>query len=388
MNRRVLVVSSTFPQYEQDPRGRFLCRHWEREQQASGAHVRVLAPRTRWVDGTLRSPLDIVRFDYAPRAWASLTGRFGMLENLRERPLRAGLVPLYWRAQARAIERQLNSFAPDLVAAHMLLPCGWAVARACRRAGVPYELYGHGSDVDLLLTLARARRRAVLDMLMAAQRVMLPSHEKLARVQAVFGDEARQCRLGVETMAHVVDVAPVGDRSAVRCDTIDSASYPPRLLFMGRLIRQKGVDTLLRAVAELGPTVVIDIAGDGPQRRALERLARRLGVDARFLGYVQGSDHVEAYRRAAVLCVPSRELGSFSEGAPLVVLEARSHGVPVVATRVGGIPELCADDPNATLVPPDDVLALARALASVLARRGNAVVPRARADDVSPGYAA
>ncbi|TPV93811.1 MAG: glycosyltransferase family 4 protein [Myxococcales bacterium FL481] len=381
---RWLVVSSTFPQYAGDPRGRFVCRHWEQAAERHGVDVRVLAPQTRWVEGGLDTSLDVVRFRYAPRVWASLTGRFGMVANLREMPLRAALVPMYWQAQQMALRRQLELYRPDHVVAHMLLPCGWPVAVACSKRRVSYDLYGHGSDVDVLLSIGRWRRGTVLRLLAGAKQVYLPSQEKLHRVRAWLGADAASVHLAVETMAHVVATG--------RDPTVTGSGVvgPPRILFMGRLVRQKGVDVLLRAVGLLGGEVAIDIAGDGPERRPLERLAARLGVDARFLGYVEGVEHARAYARASVVCVPSREVGAFSEGAPLVVLEARRYGLPVVGTRVGGIPELCADDPQAELVTPNDPGGLAVALASVLRQRlGDDREDRARSSrGPSDGWAA
>ena len=78
--RRTLVVTSTFPQYEDDDRGAFLRRHWEREV-ARGHDVSVLVPKTAWNDDDYRPGVRVRRFSYAPRRVSSLTGHFGILEN-------------------------------------------------------------------------------------------------------------------------------------------------------------------------------------------------------------------------------------------------------------------------------------------------------------------
>src|SRR5690606_25771560 len=141
---------------------------------------------------------------------------------------------------------------------------------------------------------------------------------------------------------------------------------PPRgrdILYLGRLIEQKGVDDLLVAMSMLQPQRVLHVAGDGPHRRRLERLARRLGVQARFHGFVSGMAKERVLERAGVLCVPSRDArGGLSEGSPLVVREALARGVPVVATMVGGIPELCQGDGRVRLVAARDPRALSEAL--------------------------
>ena len=107
----------------------------------------------------------------------------------------------------------------------------------------------------------------------------------------------------------------------------------------------------------------VDIAGDGPERRRLQGMAADLALDARFHGFVEEAARDALYRRSALLCVPSREISGLSEGAPLVIAEARQYGLPVVATAVGGIPELMAQaQPGSALVRPGAPALLAEAL--------------------------
>jgi len=350
---RILVVTTTFPQWEGDPRGAFLLRHWERPALA-GAEVVVLAPRTAGSHGEVSPALTVERVAYAPRSWSTLTGGYGILENVRARPHRAALVPALWAGLSRAVERRLAGASWDRVAGHMLLPAGVCVAAACRRRGVPFELFGHGTDVDLLLRLPGPLLRALTADFGAAAAIHLPSADKRERLRAALPHLAP--RLRVSTMA----------------DTVRPAARPRRpvpgdVLFLGRLIRQKGVDDLIAAMAGLGRGR-LQIAGEGPERARLHRLARRLGVDARFHGFVAGDAKERLLGSASVLCVPSREVAGLSEGAPLVIREAAVRGLPVVATRVGGIPELCAQsEAPVVLVPPGDRGALARALGRQLA---------------------
>jgi glycosyltransferase involved in cell wall biosynthesis len=351
--RRVLVLTTTFPQYEGDPRGEFLLRHWE-ERARAGDEVRILAPRTRWCRGTIASPCDIVRVAYAPRALSSLTGRHGILENIRGRPWQAALVPALWHGLQRAVAREIDQWRPDVVVAHMLLPAGWIVARVAAARSVPFELYGHGTDVDLLLRLPAFLRDRFTTWARHARTIYMPSAEKRERFARRI--EVDGPRLRVETMIHVVrPPSPVRPRAG------------SDVLFMGRLIAQKGVDDLLAATALLEPRPTVHIAGDGPERHRLQRQARSLGFGAHFHGFVGGARKDALFRRASLLCVPSREAGGLSEGAPLVIREAFAYGVPVVATRVGGIPEICQGG-SATLVSPHCPLELGAAIADVLGR--------------------
>lgn len=120
---------------------------------------------------------------------------------------------------------------------------------------------------------------------------------------------------------------------------------------VARLSPEKGVDVLLKAAA-LNPEMTVLIAGDGPEREALHRLAP---PNVRWLGRV--ADTREVYSAVDVVAIPSRQ-----EGQGIVALEAMAAGVPVVASRVGGLAEMQGELPGAILVPPDDPAALAASL--------------------------
>ena len=144
--------------------------------------------------------------------------------------------------------------------------------------------------------------------------------------------------------------------------------YAPRFepgsyaLFAGRLSSEKGLATLLEALAAT-PGLRLVLAGEGPDRAALEARAQELGLGdrARFAGYLQGADYEAAWRDAAFLVLPSQ----CYEVRPMVIHEAYARGKPVVATRIGSIPEIVVEEVTGLLVPPGDASALARALAEI-----------------------
>ena len=125
-----------------------------------------------------------------------------------------------------------------------------------------------------------------------------------------------------------------------------SAGRPPRCVAVGRLVRRKGVDTLLRAWPEVRrgvPDAELVVVGDGPQRSRLTDLARRLGVDA-SVTFTGGLDPVgvrEWLWRSEVFALPMRvRLGGLdAEGLGLAALEAAACGLPVVVGDSGGAPE-------------------------------------------------
>ncbi|HYF47383.1 MAG TPA: glycosyltransferase family 4 protein [Acidimicrobiales bacterium] len=159
----------------------------------------------------------------------------------------------------------------------------------------------------------------------------------------------------------------------------------PVLVGAGRLVGDKGFDLAIRAmpaVRAAHPGAVLRIAGDGPERADLEGLARELGViDAvELLGWVDPERLPAVLAEATVVVVPSR----WEEAFGLVALQAAQVARPVVATRVGGLPEVVDHGTTGTLVPVDDVDALAGALLELLAepdraaRMGGAARARAR----------
>jgi glycogen(starch) synthase len=142
----------------------------------------------------------------------------------------------------------------------------------------------------------------------------------------------------------------------------------PRVVFVGRLAPQKGVRTLVAAARRLKtPGVRIILVGDGPERPALEREVRRLGVSDHvyLLGFAPHDRVPAVLAHADLLVLPSiyEELGT-------VLLEAMWLGLPIVASSTGGIPDLIVDGVNGLLVPPGEPEALARAIDRVLGSPG------------------
>jgi glycosyltransferase involved in cell wall biosynthesis len=141
------------------------------------------------------------------------------------------------------------------------------------------------------------------------------------------------------------------------------AKAEPRLLCIGRLIPIKGHLVLLRAFAQARarvPGVTLDLAGRGPLEPALRSYARELGLDGavRFLGFV--SPVQRAVEEAAIVVVPS-----LGEGFGMVALEAMERARPVIASAVGGLPEIVEDGTTGLVVPPGDAEALTEAIVAL-----------------------
>lgn len=262
----------------------------------------------------------------------------GVVQNLRGRPWLVALLPAFLVSFALAARRAARG--ADVVHAHWLptaLP-----ALATRR---PLVLQLWGTDVEL----ARRARRLARPLVRRARVVVVAS---------TFLETAAR-----ELGARQVRVVPNGVRVP---HAVGPSAEPPHVLFAGRLSEEKGVLELLEATEGL-PRVIV---GDGPLR---ERVPGAVG-------FVPPSGLGAYYERAAVVCVPSRR-----EGFGVVAREALAHGRPVVATRVGGLPDAVHDGVNGLLVEPGDTAALRAALERLLgdaelrARLGTAAREDARA---------
>ena len=138
------------------------------------------------------------------------------------------------------------------------------------------------------------------------------------------------------------------------------------MLFVARMVEKKGTRYLLEAMKGIDARILL--AGDGPERAGLERLAGELGLDAEFLGAKDRNELRVLYASCDVFAAPSVVAADGDkDGLPVVILEAMASGAPVIASDIAGIGEAVKDGENGILVPPKDVDALREALRTVLA---------------------
>lgn len=163
---------------------------------------------------------------------------------------------------------------------------------------------------------------------------------------------------------------------------VTSSSREPRsLLFLGRLDAEKGIYDLLAALSSLRerlPNVRLLCAGDGEFDPVAQRISElRLDGCVEMLGWVEGEEKDRLLERATILVLPS-----YKEGVPMSILEAMAHGLPIVATAVGGIPDIMQTEVDGVLIRPGDVTSLAASIERLLLdeglRAGLALRARAR----------
>lgn len=246
----------------------------------------------------------------------------------------------------------------DVVLATWAYPDGCAAALAARALGKPCVVKVHGSDVNVVL--AKPAPRAIAAGALAHADAVVAVSRPLAEEVVRIGVRRER----VHVVANGVDTATFRPRD--RADARRALGVDPEarvILYVGRLEPRKGTEDLMAAferVRERVPEALLVLVGDGVSAPAARAHALRWGTRGRVLGALPHEDVAEWMAACDVLTLPS-----WAEGTPNVVLEALASGRPVVATSVGGIPDV-VDARAGILVPPRDARALADALVSAL----------------------
>ncbi len=350
---RILCVTSNFPRWPGDSTTPFVL-HLAEDLQARGWQVDVLAPHapssayTETMNG-----VRVERFQYLwPANIQTVCYQGGALINLRKNPLNKLKLPALIAAESVATATRLMRRDYDLLHSHWILPQGFTGMLARRLRQLPHVLTVHGGDVFGLRgpLMAPFKRAALRD----ADAVTVNSSVTEAAVRDT-SDRIRR----IERVPMGVSTRPLDSRQqalAVDLRQRHRTGHGPLLLFVGRLVEEKGVDDLLRATRQLRtrlPGLRSLIVGEGQDRPALEQTAQELGIAdiTTFTGWVNPSD-VPAYLQAADIFVgPSRTAANgWVEAQGLTFLEAMVAQTPVIATRIGGIIDVVRHEQTGLLI--------------------------------------
>ena len=366
---RIVLTTSTYPTHPRDGVPRFI----KDLANALGRHADVTvlapdapgAPRDGCEDG-----IEIRRFSYFwPRNYQRLaiSGNRGMRDNLRASTLAKLQVPLFLLAQAWKLRGELRSNGVHWINAHWLVPQGLVAAFvAGRRKETKIALHVHAGDVYMLEKLMLGRKIA---------------RYVVRRSDCIFADgshvrDALNRLVGWDTKAvlqpmgvHVDQFAPrIEMASETQTQSTARSHDEPFILFVGRLAEKKGTIYLVRALKILREQFVdlsLKIVGSGPEESALRAEVDQLDLrdNVQFLGPKDHPEIVSLLHCCEVAAVPSIiDSRGETEGMPTVVVESLAAGVPVVGSRVNGIPDLLRHNENGWLCKEKDPKDLAAKL--------------------------
>jgi teichuronic acid biosynthesis glycosyltransferase TuaC len=339
----VLVFTSLYPNNVQPNHGIFVQERVARVARLPGISVRVVAP-VPWyppfLPGT-RSRFRRVRPVESSGGIEVLHPRYTMIPKVGM-PLHGPMMFRSLLAPMRALHQKARF---DLIDAHYLYPDGYAAVSLGRALGLPVVVSARGSDVNRFAGFPRIRPMLQSTLAEAAHAIAVS--EALRDRMVELGVPASR----IEVIPNGVDLETYAPRDRAASRARLGLTDRKTLLYVGNLVPGKGMEALVDGFALLrspSGTVVpgdeevrLVIVGAGPLRAALEERAAARGVtDAvRFAGEIPHAALGDWYSAADALCLVSER-----EGWPNVLLEALACGTPIVATRVGGIPEIVASD--------------------------------------------
>jgi len=345
---RALFLAHAYPRYAGDGVGSFVLR-LAVALRGEGVDVHVLAPAAAGLAGDeVMEGVPIRRARYGPRRWESLAYEGTMSaqvgDSLRGKISMVGLLGSTLQSALRLI----NDEGINLVHAHWWFPGGLVGSAVHAVTGLPLITTLHGSDVRL----AEGMR--------GASSLFRFVGRSSARVTTVSSWLARRAQAMAPNVVPLV--APMPVRTELFYSSNDRVTN--RLLFVGKLVDQKGLDHLLRAMRIMKTPATLDVVGAGRvDDRQFVALAESLGLERRVTWHPLLSQEAlaELYRRAVIHVIPARD-----EGLGLTAVESLLSETPVVAFDSGGVSDVVINGETGLLVAPDDEHGLARALDELL----------------------
>lgn len=329
--------------------------------QHRGIEVEVLAPAYRGLASQVLDGVRVHRFRYAPRQLETLTHDQTAPDRVRERPWYLALVPGYVLAGALAASRLARTGRFDVIHAFWPVPHGLMGLVAKRTSGVPLVCTFFGVELTWL--------QSQLPFLGPLLRRIARGSDAVTAISRYTAARLRHAWPNGDVVVIPFGAAATGTPAAV--PPLPSARPAGiHLLFVGRLVRRKGVDVLLQAMALLPDEVSLRVVGDGPCRVDLERSARAMGLGyrVRFDGGIPDDALASRFDECDILVLPAvTDAKGDTEGLGVVLIEALTYGKPVIASDIGGIPDIVRNEETGLLVNPGDADALAAAISRMAA---------------------
>ena len=354
---KVLVIGSVYPRYDKDAEVPWL-RTSIAHLKKAGLDVQVLAPaykglKSHTIDGT-----PVNRFRYAPADWEILTHEEGAPSKMASRPwLQLLAIPYIISGFFKCI-KICRQWKPDIIHAHWPFPHAYIALGAAKLFHIPLVLNFHGAELLLI-----RKKKWVKPLLKFA----------IGQAQSIFANSSFTAGK-IKAIRDVnVEWSPYGTTLDERRETRDEregsglAPHPVngkfKVLFVGRHIERKGIRYLIEAAKYLPQDKFeIRIIGEGDLTGQLKQQAAQY-PHVLFTGKLPAAELAREYREANVFVLPAIvDHKGDTEGLGVVLIEAMESGLPVIASDVGGIPDVVVDNVSGLLVPEKSPVALADAI--------------------------
>lgn len=351
---KILVITSTYPRHETDYAVPWM-REIHRQLKDEGNEITVMAPAYMGLKSHTLDGIEVKRFRYAPASIETLTHEEGATYKVRKAYMQLLAIPYILIGCIFAGWLAFRG-KYDVIHVHWPFPHGLMGQVARFVSGKPLVVMSHGAE----FSLAR-RKKWVIPFL----------RQSLKTADMRIANSSDTASKVIELSGQPCHVLPYGTTVSA-ADVQAEPADKPRVLFTGRLIERKGLEYLLHAVPMIRsrvPNADFIITGDGDQRERLEKLSAELGLNeiVSFKGFVSKEELSQEYAKCNVWVNPGIvDSWGDAEGLGIGSIEAYSYFKPVVASRVGGIPDTIRDGETGYLVPQKDSKALAEAICDLL----------------------
>lgn len=357
--KKLLVLSSTYPRWQNDPEPAFV--HELAKRLTGDFEVHVLCPHApNSMERETMNGVNIHRFRYAPLKLQTLINNGGMLGNIKKRRWKLMLLPLFFAAQIISTIRFIRRNHMDVIHAHWIIPQGLSLYISkffCRLP--PILLTAHGADLFSLQNplFAHLKRKAInnASAITVVSNAMLPPLKQL-----------NQLNKSTKVISMGVDL----DSTFIIDSEIEKKPYS--FLFVGRLVEKKGLKTLLEIwpnIVKKHPSVSLTIIGDGPERKKLETIVTQLKItnSVTFLGAVPHSKLARYYQESEYFAAPFKKTKSGDqEGLGLVLVEALGCGCKVITSDIDACKDVTEHNTNCITYESNNSKSLKSAIETAL----------------------
>lgn len=363
--------SSAFPRWKNDPSPAFVYGLSKRLSQ-KGLGVSVLVPHHpgsrlfETVDG-----MRVYRFRYfLPSGLERLCYGGGILPNMKKSFLARVQLPFFIAAEFFSLWKVAKKERPDIIHAHWILPQGFVAAIIGKLLKIPVVVTAHAGDVFPLNNFVfRMLSKFSINSASAITVNSAFTKSAVAKISGLPGIKVIPMGVDMKMFSSASSFAA----AAIRKKFGITGKSGKMVLFVGRLAEKKGVTYLIAAMKDVVkrfPGCKLVVVGEGPEKAFLVRQSQQLGLSSAvaFAGSVPNNELPAFYRAADVFVLPSIvDSKGDTEGLGVVLLEAIAAGTPVVASRVGGIPDIVVNGKTGLLVEQKNHEELAAAIKSLFA---------------------